>query len=117
MQDFLAFLSALREGQAIEDYRKALVEMEERVAETGKPGVLTIQIAMKPASKGNRSAFAFVDKIATKLPAGETGETLLFAGEGGRLSRRDPRQPELPAMRDVNARIPATDDQEIAVNG
>ncbi len=64
MQDFIAFLSALRDGQAIEDYRKALIDMEERVAETGKAGVLTLQITMKPASKGNRSAFAFTDKVA-----------------------------------------------------
>lgn len=116
MQDFLAFIGVLRDGQAIEDYKKALVEMEERVAETGKAGVLTIQITMKPASKGNRSAFAFTDKVVTKLPAGETGETLLFAGEGGRLSRRDPRQPELPQMRAVKVDT-GTGEIEEAVNG
>lgn len=103
MQDFLSFLSDLRRGQAIEEYRQALVDLERSVRETGKPGSLTLTLTLKPVGKG-MDAFEIKDAFTAKMPIGEKGTTLLFADDAGRMSRRDPRQPQLPTMRDVNAR-------------
>ncbi len=112
MHGFLNFLSNLREGRAIDEMATALQEVQEGVNATGKAGTLTITISVAPASKGNRAMHTIKDKIAFKAPKPEADETVLFATNGG-YSRRDPRQPELPVMRDINKSIP----EEEAVNG
>ena len=117
MQDFLQFMADLRQGAALEEYRKALVELQARVNDTGKRGSMTITLTIEPVAK-LRNTFSIKDAVTTKLPVGEKGETLLFADDSGRLSRRDPRQPELPTMRTVEHTRPAAPEQEepVAIN-
>lgn len=106
MRAFLQMLNELQEGRIADDASRALEEVRDRVVETGKPGVLTLTLTVKPATKGNRQVHSVVAKVASKLPAGEAEESLLYVQEDGLYSRRDPRQPELPAMRDVTREFP-----------
>jgi hypothetical protein len=98
---FLQTLAELRGGKAVDDADRLLREVQERVNETGRPGTLTVSLTVKPASKGNRHMHSVIDKLTCKLPSGESEETLLYVVEEGGYSRRDPRQPELPVLREV----------------
>lgn len=103
---FIAMLGNLRRGQAVLDADEALAALSEAVQRTGRGGTVTLTLTVKPASKGDRVVVAVVDTVTVKLPAAEKGDTLMYVQEDGSLSRRDPRQPDLPGFRDVSREDP-----------
>ncbi len=100
MRHFLQLLNDLQDGRTVDEAERALADVRERVVETGKAGKLVVTLVVKPATKGNRSVHSVTAQVTTTLPKGEAEESLLFVTKDG-YSRRDPRQPELPTMRDV----------------
>ena len=92
----VALLSGLRRGSFLEDAAEELEEVLAAVRESGKKGELTIRIAFKPLTSGG--ALEITDTIAAKRPAPDVGTTLMYFTSEGGLSRRDPRQPELPGI-------------------
>lgn len=89
-----AMLAALRRGEFLQDAIEELGEVLEAVEQHRKKGQLTITFTFTPS--GVQGAVTVGDTVTGKLPRPEVGETLMFfTGDGG-LSRRDPRQPELP---------------------
>lgn len=104
MQAFLRLLADLRDGDAIEEARRAIAEVEEAVADTGKKGTVTVTLEIEPVKGGLSSMVTVTDTISAKKPVRDREKTVLFRTGAGQFSRYDPRQPELPAMRDVKAR-------------
>lgn len=103
---FVDLLGGLRRGVFLEEAEMKLTKLIEEIEETGKAGSMTLTITLKPA-KGDAARLVVSDKLALKEPQPEVGDTLMWV-QGGRISRRDPRQPELPFV---------VDDQEEAIGG
>jgi hypothetical protein len=100
---FTRFLQEHRNGRAQSELADALNELVEAVVEHGKPGTLTLTLKIKPATKGMGNSLLVTDEVKVKKPMGERGESLFFADGDSNLSRRDPRQPEIPGLTDVSA--------------
>jgi hypothetical protein len=71
----------------------ALADIVAAVVEHEKPGTLTIKVTVKPEADG---AVKVVDDFTAKVPRQASKPSLFFADSVGNLSRRNPRQPELP---------------------
>lgn len=95
---FIDFVGTLRRGTLLDDAAEALQEVTQAVQETGKPGTVTIQFQVRPASKHDATMLVIRDKVSAKTPEPDRAETVFFATDDGQLSRRDPRQPELPGL-------------------
>lgn len=98
--DAVEFLSSQRSGTLLNDYGEGLAELVEAVRETGRAGSLTLTVKVRPAAKNGGPSVVVSDAIAVKAPKPEVAETVMYALEGGVLSRRDPRQPSLPGVAD-----------------
>lgn len=97
-------LGALRKGRFAEDLGTELGSVVDAVRTTGKAGKLTVELTVKPLSAGDDVTLAVTDRITSRLPAPDVGQTILYATGDGALSRRDPRQGEIFEPRDVNER-------------
>ena len=94
--EFVKVLAQLRDGTFLLDAGEGLAELVEQVRQTGRAGRLMITFDVKAAGKGVSGMVVIRDALVVKLPKAETSETVMYALEGGQLSRRDPRQPMLP---------------------
>lgn len=93
---FINTLAEVRAGGAVDDLDASLADVVQAVRNTGKTGELTLKLTIKPASKGDIFTL-FVDAdIKTKLPRLDNGSTVFFADKDNSLTRRDPRQGEIP---------------------
>lgn len=92
---FATLLSELKEGAAQIEASQKLAELIQRVAETGKPGKLLLEIRVSQANRGLAANFSC--NIQTRLPSLPLQETLLFVDteQGLRLTRENPRQRNL----------------------
>lgn len=96
---FAAFLQEQRGAVLHAELSDGLAELVRTARLTGKTGTLTLQIKVAPQKDGE--TLMVTDKVTVKLPEGERGGSLFFDDETGFISRRNPRQPELP-FRDVS---------------
>lgn len=96
---FREFLADVRNGQALHDWGEELSAVVAAVKETGKAGKLQITFDVKPADDGHQLIFA--DKYKATIPKPPVPKTYLYRMKDGSLSRRDPRQPDLPGLREV----------------
>lgn len=90
------FLSTQRSGTLLRDFGDSLAEVVEAVRETGRAGSLMLTVKIRPAAKNGGPSVVVSDLLVAKPPKPEVAETVMYALEGGALSRRDPRQPSLP---------------------
>lgn len=95
---FAAWLQEQRGGLTHAELGDALAEVVAAVVEHGKVGTLTYTVKIKPSGDGV-SVFV-TDTITRKAPEGDRSAALFFADEDGNLTRKDPRQQELP-LREV----------------
>lgn len=84
----------IRRGQFLEDCADELQKAVAAVEETGKAAKLTIEIAIKPAARGN-GAVVLSDRVRAKLPDLGAGETIMFVTTENNLVPNDPRQAKL----------------------
>ncbi len=94
-----AFVDALKElqsGATMLELADALTQLISQVRMVGKEGSITLTIKVKP--KANSPQLAITDDIKVVPPKFDRDITIMYADDKGRLSRRDPRQPMLPAM-------------------
>ena len=105
MRPFTDVLGELGAGQTLDTLTDDLAEVVGAVKATGKNGELTLKLTVKP---NGAYGVSLADKITTKIPKEDRGETLFFTDDDGGLHRRDPRQEELP-LRQVHG---ATHDPE-----
>ena len=75
-----------------------LADLTAAVTDTGKKGVLTIQLTVAPVKPGNTSTLVVTGASTLKRPAGdsETPSSVFFPDRDGNLTRDDPNQPMLP---------------------
>lgn len=94
---FAATLQDLDEGRLHAELTDALSEVVAQVMQQGKAGKLTLSLTIKPAARRS-DAVVVGASIAKKLPEPDRPESLFFATDDGGLSRRNPKQPELPGV-------------------
>ena len=91
---FAAFVQEQRSGLLHSELSRELADVVRNVMEHGKDGKLTLTLTISP-SKVN-GAVEVSDQVNAKPPQADRDAGLFFADHHGNLSRRDPRQPELP---------------------
>lgn len=74
-------------------------DLIDRVQETAKAGTLRLTIAVAFDGQGR---LIVKDEVAVKLPEFSRPQTRFYVGKGGNATRRDPNQPELPSIADIN---------------
>jgi hypothetical protein len=77
-------------GAFLDEAGEALAELVNVVSESGKGGKITLEIALKKATRGG--AMHVVGKVKVTKPAEEPMEAMLFATPEGNLIADDPHQ-------------------------
>lgn len=106
---FDAVLKDIREGALLTELPAQLQELVAAVRATGKGGTLTLKLDVRPLAKGNSNTMLIRDTVNLSLPEPDRESTVLYATESNDLSRRDPRQPDLPGVRGVVSMPPPAD--------
>ena len=75
-----------------------LQELVTAVIDTGKKGVLTLQLTVAPIKPGNTSNLVVTGAVAVKAPKSDDDapSSVFFHDRDGNLTRNDPNQPTLP---------------------
>lgn len=95
-QAFAVFLQDLRDGRAHSELSAGLAELLAAVKDTGKGGSLTLQLKIKPATRGkDMDKVVILDNVKVDLPKPERGEDFFFVTDHNELSRKHPRQQSL----------------------
>lgn len=100
------FMDTFREiesGALLDELTEAQHSLVDAVRLTGKGGELNIKLAYKPDGAGQ---IVIKADVKAKEPVLSRGTSLLFLTPEGNLSRRDPRQQEMP-LRSVEDDTPA----------
>ncbi|MCY1282779.1 hypothetical protein D9M68_341840 [compost metagenome] len=102
------FIDTLREieaGGLLDELTEVQHALVDAIRLTGKGGELTIKLAYKPDGSGQMTIKA---DVKAKEPALARGTSLFFLTPEGNLTRRDPRQQEMP-LRSVADEAPAAE--------
>lgn len=97
-----AFLRALqehRQGETLTELSVGMRTAVEAALTCGKPAKLTLEVTFTP----NGPALALVAEVKTKVPKIAPYAGIFFADDAHNLFRNDPKQPELPPLRTVEA--------------
>lgn len=100
VRPFTDVLRDIRFGVALDELSEEFNRLVAAVDNTSKPGELTLTIKLKPSTAG---AIELTDQIKTKLPQLPKGSSLFFPTVEGNLVRNDPRQQEIPGLKEVPA--------------
>lgn len=97
-RDFAATLLEIGGGRLHTRLSEQLADVTRAVAETGKKGVLTLKIEVKPLPKADSKTLVVTGSSAAKAPEPDDASptSVFFADDDGSLSRSDPRQLQLP---------------------
>ena len=90
---FITLLQNHRLGGALNELGQALRTVADAAQLTGKPGGITLKIAIAPTNSG---AVEILDDIKVTMPKAEKTGSLFFVGEDGNLLRNNPNQLEMP---------------------
>lgn len=99
VKPFAAFLQEQRRGLLHAELSEKLAEVAAAVKEHEKTGTLTLTITIAPAEFAG--AVKVSDTVKAKLPEADRDAGLFYPDEHGFLSRNDPRQPQLPGIREA----------------
>jgi len=111
---FTDTLRDLRNGVVLDELSTKLNEVVEAVTRTNKEGSITLTIKVKPMA-GGTSMLNIEDDINAKVPKLTVGGTVMFPTPENNLSRRDPRQPDLPNIVAVDSDV--TTEPGVAAHG
>ena len=95
---FIDTLRDIEAGGLLNELSETQHSLIDAIRLTGKGGELTIKLAYKPDGSGQMTIKA---DVKAKEPALSRGTSLFFLTPEGNLTRRDPRQQDLP-LRTVN---------------
>lgn len=95
---FIDTLRDIEAGGLLDELSETQHSLIDAIRLTGKGGELTIKLAYKPDGNGQMTIKA---DVKAKEPALSRGTSLFFLTPEGNLTRRDPRQQDLP-LRTVN---------------
>lgn len=104
IKPFGAWLHEQRNGSLHAELGEHLAEITARVVELQKSGTVTLTVKIAPTGEGQNSVF-ITDDVNAKPPQPARPKALFFSDSKGNLSRRDPRQAELP-LKDVSTDAP-----------
>jgi len=99
MNSFTEVIGNYRQGALDEQLAENLREIVAAVIDTGKVGKLTINLKVSPNGDGSVELDA---DVKAAVPRVTVGKALFYAEADGTLSRKDPRQPDLP-LREVRS--------------
>ena len=99
-------------GMARNRLEEALAEVIEAVKHTGKKGEVTLKISLKMNDALTVTASPVVK---TTLPTTDLGATTFFVDGQNKLSRRDPRQRDLP-LKEIDHRPKVVRDYNPNIN-
>lgn len=97
---FTDVLRDMRFGETLDELSDEFNKLVQAVEDTGRPGEIILSIKLKPSTAG---AIEVTDLIKTKLPPPQKGTSLFFATPEGNLVRNDPRQSEIPGLKQVES--------------
>ncbi len=119
MQGFLKALSEIDNGALVDDCLTELNELVTSIKDTGKKGKFTLELEISPL-KNDTEILQIIGVPKIKLPeAQKAHSSIMYAIEGGNLSRKDPRQPDMFTLKTVDDVKEAVDSEtgEIRVAG
>lgn len=90
-------LREIRDGAFLEELGLELNDLVSQVRKTDKKGEITIKLSIDPVNGDAARGVTVSDDIKSKPPK-LLRATLFFTTPESNLSRRDPRQPDLPGM-------------------
>jgi hypothetical protein len=90
---FIDTLRDLEAGHLLDELSEHQHSLVDAIRLTGKAGELTIKLSYKPDGAGQMTIKA---DVKTKEPALARGTSLFFLTPEGNLTRKDPRQTEMP---------------------
>lgn len=96
-RSFVDTLRDLRGGEVLEQLDGQLQELVQAVQSTSAGGQLTLTIIVAP-TKGAAEAVVVKDQIKLKKPEIKSSGTLMFPTPEGNLSRKHPKQDDLPGI-------------------
>lgn len=99
LRPFAAWLHEQRGGALHGELGERFAEMCRAVLDHEKAGTITVTIKAAPSKVDG--ALLLTDEVKVKVPEPDRGAALWFPDAHGNLSRRDPRQPEIPGVRAV----------------
>jgi hypothetical protein len=95
VRPFAAVLQELARGSVHDELSTKLHALVDAVREHGVKGTLTLTLTVAPIAKGDVSVLTVGGAVTSKPPtAAQT--SAFFVTSAGNLSRRDPRQIEIP---------------------
>jgi hypothetical protein len=93
----MELLTIVGDGRVLDDFHGRLDELIRAVKTSHKKGTLTLTLTVAPAKDMVDTPRVIVSGVVTaKIPQSERGSELFYIDDDDRLSRRNPRQPELP---------------------
>ena len=92
-RSFNEILAENGHGRLLERLSDKLAEVVAAVGETNLKGALALKISVEPSGEG---AYTLSAEVTHKVPERSVGHAIFYADGHGNLSRRDPRQSELP---------------------
>lgn len=98
-REFVDILREVRHGEMLEELGEKLNDLVQAVDGAGKNGELIIKLTLKPTKSG---AIEMMDDVKVKLPSLTKGSSLFFPTVEGNLQRNDPRQKEIPGLKEVS---------------
>lgn len=108
LKPFNATLQEQRRGELHQELSEGLAELVAAVMEHDKAGTLQLTLKVKPAGDGEQ--VHVIDTVKVSAPKADNKPSIFFADDAGNLSRRNPRQPELP-LRKLEGGAQPTDAQ------
>jgi hypothetical protein len=98
---FAAWLQEQRDGGLNAELSDAMAEVVSAVVDQEKQGTVTLKVTVAPVGDGGGNQVLISDEVKVAPPEPPRPKKLFFADSSGNVSRRDPRQNELPGLRRV----------------
>lgn len=105
---FAMVLQEMRKGGLHTEMGDELAALVAKCMETGKQGSLDLKIVVKPNDDGQ--TVTTTDKIVVKAPRADVPTTLFWPDANGNLSRTNPHQLDISALREVPGGRAAVED-------
>ena len=93
-------LSRADHGLLLDEANVALAEVAAAVLRTGMKGKVIVEITIAK-TKGNNTGLEVMTNLKESRPVPARSADLYFADDDGFLSKRDPRQPDLPGTSNI----------------
>ncbi len=102
VREFAAILLELDKGRLHEDLSEGLWDLTQAVETLKKKGSLTLSLTVEPSGKADGAPLQISGEVKVSAPRPSVKPTVMFVGEDGNVTTRNPFQPELTGLRVVD---------------